>query len=103
MDFLVVGGGVAGLRAAVGLAEAGSVLVVRNKGQMVGAYGTGGFVQGYDAFHGFLDDNGAFTSFDVPLSAAPVTSALGINDQGEIEGFYTDVTSTYHGFVASFK
>ena len=28
MDFLVVGGGVAGLRAAVGLAEAGSVLVV---------------------------------------------------------------------------
>jgi uncharacterized membrane protein len=76
---------------------------INNNGQMVGAYGTGGFVQGYDAYYGFLDDGGTLTTFNVPLAAAPVTRPLGINDKGEIAGVYTDVTSTYHGFVASFK
>ena len=44
VDFLVVGGGVAGLRAAVGLAEAGSVLVVTKEGlaESNTAYAQGG-------------------------------------------------------------
>ena len=70
---------------------------------MVGAYGTGGFVQGFDIFHGFLYDGGILTSFDVPLAGAPVTIPRSINDKGQIAGFYTDITSTYFGFVASFK
>ena len=44
VDFLVVGGGIAGLRAAVGLAEAGSVLVVTKEGlaESNTAYAQGG-------------------------------------------------------------
>ena len=77
---------------------------INNKGQMVGAYGTGGYVLGWDAWNGFLtDSSGTFTSFDAPLAAAPVTRPLSINDKGEIAGFYTDVNATYFGFVASFK
>ncbi|MGA9471899.1 MAG: hypothetical protein WBV36_05505 [Terriglobales bacterium] len=49
------------------------------------------------------DDGGIFTSFDVPLAGAPVTIPRSINDKGQIAGFYTDITSTYFGFVASFK
>jgi hypothetical protein len=80
-----------------------SIEAINNKGQMVGAYGTSGFVQGFDIYHGFLDDGGIFTSFDVPLAGAPVTIPRSINDKGQIAGFYTDITSTYFGFVASFK
>jgi uncharacterized membrane protein len=76
---------------------------INNKGQIVGAYGTGEFVQGFDLYHGFLDDGGTFTSFDVPLAGAPLTIPRSINDKGQIAGFYTDTTSTYFGFVASFK
>src|ERR1700678_75504 len=44
VDFLVVGGGIAGLRAAVGLAQAGSVLVVTKEGlaESNTAYAQGG-------------------------------------------------------------
>src|SRR5580693_9081857 len=44
VDFLVVGGGIAGLRAAIGLAEAGSVLVVTKEGlaESNTAYAQGG-------------------------------------------------------------
>src|SRR6202522_4778676 len=44
VDFLVVGGGIAGLRAAVGLAEAGRVLVVTKEGvaESNTAYAQGG-------------------------------------------------------------
>jgi hypothetical protein len=37
------------------------------------------------------------------LAGAPVTIPRSINDKGQIAGFYTDITSTYFGFVASFK
>jgi hypothetical protein len=80
-----------------------SIEGINNKGQMVGAYGTGGFVEGFDLYHGFLDDGGAFSSFDVPLAGARVTIPRSINDKGQVAGFYTDITSTYFGFVASFQ
>ena len=50
MDFLVVGGGIAGLRAAVGLAEAGSVLVVTKEGlaESNTAYAQGGIAVAMD-------------------------------------------------------
>jgi len=50
VDFLVVGGGIAGLRAAVGLAEAGSVLVVTKEGlaESNTAYAQGGIAVAMD-------------------------------------------------------
>ena len=40
-----------------------------------------------------------FTTIDFP--GAVLTNAQGINDQGEIVGFYTDTTGRTHGFVQS--
>jgi L-aspartate oxidase len=50
VDYLVVGGGIAGLRAAVGLAEAGSVLVVTKEGlaESNTAYAQGGIAVAMD-------------------------------------------------------
>ena len=50
VDFLVVGGGIAGLRAAVGLAEAGNVLVVTKEGlaESNTAYAQGGIAVAMD-------------------------------------------------------
>ena len=41
----------------------------------------------------------AFTTIDFP--GAVLTNAQGINDQGEIVGFYNDTTGRTHGFVQS--
>ena len=38
-----------------------------------------------------------FTPINFPLATS--TTAFGINDTGEIAGFYTDAASNSHGFV----
>lgn len=38
-----------------------------------------------------------FTQIDFPLATS--TTALGINDTGEIAGFYRDTTGRSHGFI----
>ena len=49
--------------------------------------------------HGFLDIGGSFTPVDVPGST--FTEALGINDRGQIVGFFGDSTGHTHGFLAT--
>ena len=46
---------------------------------------------------GFFDKNGTFTQID-PFGST-FTQALGINDKGEIVGFYIDPNGTQHGYV----
>src|SRR4029077_2711816 len=48
-------------------------------------------------FHGFLYSNGTYTTLDDPLGTT--TEALGINDAGQIVGFYTDSGLREHGFL----
>jgi hypothetical protein len=48
-------------------------------------------------FHGFLYSNGTYTTLDDPLGTN--TEALGINDAGQIVGFYTDSGLRGHGFL----
>lgn len=65
---------------------------INNTGEIVGFLadniGTGN--------HGFLDKNGVITSFDV---GDRTTQAKGINDSGQIAGFYTLINDFQHGFV----
>lgn len=42
--------------------------------------------------------NGVYETLDAP-DAAGVTVAQGINDAGEIAGFYVDDGGTSHGFI----
>jgi probable HAF family extracellular repeat protein len=58
----------------------------------VGAY--------YDAggTHGFLLDQGSYTTLDVPGSSSRFTVANGINDSGQIVGYYQDAHPG-HGFL----
>lgn len=79
------------------------LLGINDKGQMIGAYGTGPLVQGLDVYHGFLDDNGTFTGFDVPFAGVALTGPYGINNKSQITGGYTDSNGTAFGFIASFK
>jgi len=79
------------------------LLGINDKGQMVGAYGTGPLVQGLDVYHGFLDDNGTFTGFDVPFAGVALTGPYGINNKSQITGGYADANGTVFGFIASFK
>jgi len=51
---------------------------------------------GSSGYHGFLKDGATFMPIDVP--GADMTIALGINDLGQIVGFYRDSTG-YHGFL----
>jgi probable HAF family extracellular repeat protein len=57
---------------------------VNAQGDIVGTY-----VDGAGAQHGFLLQDGTFTSFDFPVAGVRATLANGINPQGEIVGQYT--------------
>lgn len=66
---------------------------INNVGQIVGYYDNGNFIRGSGfQVHGFLDNAGSFTTFDVPASPA------GINDLGQIVGSYSDGAGS-HIFV----
>jgi len=67
------------------------VFGINSQGQMVGAY-----VDFASSEHGFLDDNGVFTTIDYP--GVTHTQAVGINDSGQIVGTYYDVDGHTHGF-----
>lgn len=60
---------------------------INNRGDIVGSQGT----------HGFLLSGGRFTSIEVPGSR--FTDVRGINDRGQIVGFYLSVASQYHLFL----
>jgi probable HAF family extracellular repeat protein len=68
---------------------------INNAGQVVGDYET---MYGSDN-HGFLYQNGVFTTIDDPDAGPQGTSAQGINDNGVIVGFFTDASNKQHGFI----
>jgi hypothetical protein len=49
--------------------------------------------------HGFVDNNGTFTTIDGP--GATSTTLNGINDFGEVTGFYTDASGNTIGLVGT--
>src|SRR5579871_3892286 len=61
-------------------------------------------VVGYDhdgsGYHGFVYQNGTYTNFDDPLAPGQ-TYAEGINDLGQIVGYYVDNNNIRHGFLDS--
>lgn len=77
------------------------VLSVNNAGIAVGYYGDSTTSQ-----HGFLYDlnAGKYTFLDDPAEAfnngVEVTQITGINEWGEISGFYSDANGVFHGFFA---
>ena len=72
---------------------------INNVGQIVGFYFDNNvsetFPNGHA--HGFLYNNGFFSSFDVPGASA--TLPLDINDHGQIVGVYGDSDSIPHSFL----
>ena len=72
---------------------------INNVGQIVGFYFdnnvTESFPNGHA--HGFLYDNGIFTSFDFPDATA--TLPADINDRGQIVGIYADTNMVAHSFL----
>jgi hypothetical protein len=77
------------------------ILGINDKGIAVGYYGDSTTSQ-----HGFLYNThtGQYTFLDDPNEAfdngVEVTQITGINNAGEITGFYTDASGVAHGFVA---
>jgi uncharacterized membrane protein len=78
------------------------VLAVNDKGIAVGYYGDSTGSQ-----HGFLynTNTGQYTFLDDPSEAfnngVEVTQITGINNSGEITGFYSDANGVFHSFVAT--
>ncbi|CAL1239598.1 PEP-CTERM sorting domain-containing protein [Candidatus Methylocalor cossyra] len=67
------------------------VTAINNSAEFVGYWGPPG------ASHGFLNSFGTLHDpVDVP--SATSTVLMGINDAGQIAGFYADVGGTHHGF-----
>jgi probable HAF family extracellular repeat protein len=64
-------------------------------GQIVGYYADSSF-----HLHGFLYNDGNYTTIDDSLASPPGTQAYGINATGQIVGDYGD-SSGVHGFLAS--
>src|SRR6266496_1199309 len=61
----------------------------------------GGYCDGVSNSHGFLSDNGIFTTIDVP--GAVRGQAIGLNDRDQIVGSYVDIVGEPlgldHGFL----
>ncbi|MCG2645267.1 MULTISPECIES: putative Ig domain-containing protein [Bradyrhizobium] len=87
---------IAGTLTSISVAGANTthVSAVNDAGEIVGYYNDGA------GQHGFVYENGAFTTFDDPLGAGR-TQALGINDAGQIVGTYWDSNNVYHAYLFS--
>jgi probable HAF family extracellular repeat protein len=75
---------------------------INSSGQIVGYYRNGDpFGQQFD--HGFLYNptDGTYTTLDDPFAAPGpfATVATGINDLGQIVGYFTDANGGQHGFL----
>lgn len=65
---------------------------MNSKGEMTGHYLRTG-----EVVRGFHYRDGVYTSFEVP--GAKRTDARGINERGDIVGFYVDANNVNHGFL----
>jgi len=78
------------------------ILGINDHGIAVGYYGDSTTSQ-----HGFIynTNTGKYTFLDDPSEAfdngVEVTQITGINNSGEITGFYSDANGVFHGFVAT--
>jgi hypothetical protein len=78
------------------------ILGINDNGLAVGYYGDSTTSQ-----HGFFYNTttAAYTFLDDPAAAfhngVEITQITGINNSGEIAGFYTDANGTFHSFVAT--
>jgi hypothetical protein len=68
---------------------------VNDSGEIVGDYEDSSGVP-----HGYLQSGGAFTTIEVPFSGATWTEPGGIDNSGQIVGYWLDAT-TSHGFLLS--
>jgi len=83
------------------------VLGINDHGLAVGYYGDstasqhGYFYNTNTGAYSFLDDpSAAFFNPGNGLSGYEITQITGINNSGEITGFYSDANGVFHGFVA---
>jgi hypothetical protein len=49
--------------------------------------------------HGFFESGGVFTTLDDPNAVPGGTDAVGINNEGMIDGYFVDSSGHYHGFT----
>jgi hypothetical protein len=57
-----------------------------------------------NTFHAFLLDDGEFTTIDPPGASGALTAATGINDHGQVVGYYFEADGiTAHGFLRDEK
>jgi probable HAF family extracellular repeat protein len=61
---------------------------INDLGHVVGQYGGSLFGSGLDRFHGFLWQDGVYTTIDAPFPDAMHTTLLAINKRGQIIGTY---------------
>ena len=69
------------------------ILTVNDRGDM------GGVWWNDTELHMFLVSNGHISSFDVPVAWVTVDEIRGMNDQGQLVGFYEDSNGVDHGYV----
>ena len=70
-----------------------SIMGINDNGQISGHY------EVPPAFFGFTYQNGTFTNVNEPASYGDPKMVIGINDFGDVTGWYTDLTSgSAHGF-----
>jgi probable HAF family extracellular repeat protein len=75
------------------LTGVGANVSVNSNGAVVGSYVSG------SATHGFVTMGATTMTLDDPLALGGVTAATGINDAGDIVGYFTDGSNMTHGFV----
>ncbi|MGO8932030.1 MAG: hypothetical protein ACLQU3_34710 [Limisphaerales bacterium] len=78
--------------------------VLNNKGTVVGSASQGDWVDTYDAV-GWIWDGKSYSFFTVPEASESGigTNPLGINDPGQVVGYYADDVGTIHGFLKDHK
>jgi probable HAF family extracellular repeat protein len=73
--------------------NATEVFDISNKGEIIGAYA---FVTGVNGF--ILEGNSSCFSLGDSSFNPPLTEAWGVNDNGQIVGFYQNASGNYQGF-----
>jgi hypothetical protein len=78
--------------AGTGTGQGTTAAAINNSGGIAGFY-----IDAAGVTHGFFDNNGTFTTIDVPGST--FTQLLGLNDNGLADGDYTDAAGVMHGLL----
>jgi len=74
---------------------------INNSGTVVGYYYNSpdlGDPHGASS-HGFIYSNGTYTTLDAPNSVAGTTIATGINNSGQVVGYFEGLSAQYNGFI----